>query len=70
VVVDMVMPVMDGLQTLRELRKLDPQVRVLVASGFAQNERIDQMLEEGAQDFIHKPYNLHEIVTKLQKILR
>lgn len=69
VVVDMVMPVQDGLQTMRELRGLDPAVQVIAASGFSQNERIDQMLKEGARDFIHKPYNLHEIIAKIAPLL-
>lgn len=69
VIVDMVMPVLDGLEAMKLLKKINPEVRVLAASGFSRNEKINQMLHEGARGFLHKPYTLGELIDKLHQAL-
>jgi CheY-like chemotaxis protein len=69
VVVDMVMPVLDGLESMQLLKKINPKVRVLAASGFSRNEKINQMMREGAVGFLHKPYSLNELIDKLYQTL-
>ncbi|MHC4960153.1 MAG: response regulator, partial [Planctomycetota bacterium] len=56
VILDFVMPGMDGAETLRELRKLDASVKVLIASGFHLDVNMGDLRREGAAGFIGKPF--------------
>jgi signal transduction histidine kinase/CheY-like chemotaxis protein len=61
VLLDMVMPGMSGLETLRGLLAIDPQLRVMVCSGYDDDGRVQQLLDEGALLFLAKPYTLEEL---------
>ena len=56
VVMDLIMPKMDGRTAFREMKKMDPGVRVIVMSGFAAESTAGECLHEGAVDFIAKPF--------------
>ena len=58
VVLDMIMPKLGGLDTFRELKRINPQVKVLLASGFAQDNLIQKALQEGVQGFVQKPFQI------------
>ena len=57
VVLDMIMPGMDGAATFTAMRKLDPAVVVLLMSGYAVNEDVQALLDAGARGFVTKPYS-------------
>jgi len=57
VLLDMIMPGLNGRETLVRLRKLNPDVRVVFCSGFHREGTNDELLELGAQGFIQKPYS-------------
>jgi PAS domain S-box-containing protein len=57
VVLDMIMPGMNGMATFHELRQIDPNVNVLLMSGFAMNEDVQNLLDAGARGFVAKPYS-------------
>ncbi|MFP4053983.1 MAG: cache domain-containing protein [Phycisphaerae bacterium] len=61
VILDMVMPRMDGPTTLKKLRQIDPAVRVLLASGFSKDEVASGLLREGANGFLGKPFSVEEL---------
>ncbi|BCG45984.1 Sensory box histidine kinase/response regulator [Citrifermentans bremense] len=65
VILDLTMPRMDGRQCLRELRRLDPAVKVIMSSGFNEQE-LARELEGAPCGFIQKPYDL----AKLQEAIR
>ncbi len=69
-VFDVMMPVMDGLTLLREVRKLDPAVPILLLS--ARGEEGDRVrgLEIGADDYIAKPFSARELVARIKAALR
>jgi PAS domain S-box-containing protein len=69
VLTDMMMPVMDGLATIRVLRKLNPNVRIIGASGFAANEPLSQMGALGVRHFLPKPYTAEALLKVLWEIL-
>ncbi|MGB9616782.1 MAG: response regulator, partial [Desulfomonilaceae bacterium] len=69
VVLDLVMPGMGGRQCLKELRTMDPNVRVLVASGFATDETVKQLLKGGAMGFLKKPFEFEELLAQIRAIL-
>ena len=63
VLLDMIMPVVSGAEVFEQLRKIDNTVKVIIASGFAQNDTISEMLEDGLVDFLKKPYSLAALNT-------
>jgi len=62
VVVDLLMPVMDGYQTFVELRRIDPNAKVLLSSGFDADSMDRSRLAEGFTGFIQKPYRAQDLV--------
>ncbi|MFZ2630395.1 MAG: response regulator [Desulfosalsimonadaceae bacterium] len=69
VILDVVMPVMSGNEVFDELKKINPEVRVLVSSGFREDSRIDEMLKKGARSFIQKPYTINALAEEISRIL-
>jgi PAS domain S-box-containing protein len=67
VVIDMMMPTMDGPTTLRLLRALNPAVKVIAVSGLSVNQ--DLATQIGAQAFLAKPYTQQELLQKVQDVL-
>lgn len=61
VLMDMVMPKMDGVSTCREILKIAPDTRIVLASGFKQDERIETALNLGAMAFLQKPYTMDRL---------
>jgi PAS domain S-box-containing protein len=70
VLLDIIMPVMSGKETFRELKKLDPNVRVLLCSGYSVEGDAQELLDEGAVDFIQKPYRKSELLGKIRSVLQ
>jgi len=61
VVLDMCMPGIDGLETFRRLHAIDPEVRVLLISGYADSAGIETAIAEGALGLLRKPFKLDEL---------
>jgi len=70
VLLDLVMPNMDGKAVYRALKELDPQVRVVVSSGNAIDGGAQELLSEGAKDFIQKPYRIADLEAILAALFR
>ncbi len=70
VLLDMAMPGMSGKDVYIELKKIDQRVRVLLASGFRQDYRVDEALKLGINGFIHKPYSLSELSKSIKEIVQ
>ncbi len=68
VLLDLTMPVMCGREVFRHLRQIDPGVRVVFTSGFAETAR-GELADEGAQGFIPKPYREHDLVDAVRAVL-
>ena len=69
VLVDLVMPVMDGVTTIRKLTEINPQVRVIAVSGLETNDALAQAGESCARAFLPKPYTASNLLKTLSKIL-
>jgi len=69
VIIDMIMPNLDGKQTFLELKKINPEVKAIISSGYALNLEIEQTINAGACGFIQKPYNKHELFEHIEKII-
>ncbi|NOZ85874.1 MAG: response regulator [Deltaproteobacteria bacterium] len=64
---DVRMPIMDGVQAFEELKRVNPKVRVLFYSGDTGRARADELLKAGAVQFIDKPFNLDTLSKALSK---
>ncbi|MCG6916926.1 MAG: PAS domain S-box protein [Deltaproteobacteria bacterium] len=69
VILDLIMPGMGGSKCLKELIKIGPQPRVLIASGYSPDASTKGALEAGAADFINKPYDTKQLLELVRKIL-
>jgi CheY-like chemotaxis protein len=69
VILDMIMPGMNGGEAFDRLRQLDPQVKVLLASGYSLNRRANRILARGCDGFLQKPFDLPELSQKLRSLL-
>jgi CheY-like chemotaxis protein len=69
VILDIVMPVMNGSEAYRILKKINPQIKVLLSSGYSVNESVTKMLDNGCQGFIQKPFNLIQLSQKVREVL-
>jgi DNA-binding NtrC family response regulator len=65
-VLDVKMPDMDGIETLREIKRLRPTVEVIMLTGHANVEVAIQGMELGAFDYLMKPMDIDELLYKLQ----
>ncbi len=69
VIVDMMMPKMGGRETFQELKRIDPQVKALLASGYSKNTAAQRILDLGVKGFLHKPFSMEEISHKVREVL-
>ena len=69
VMLDMVMPDMSGSDVFDEIKKINPQAKVLLSSGYSLNGQASRIMERGCDGFIQKPFTLDEIATRLRQIL-
>lgn len=61
-ILDMIMdPGMDGLSTYKHIREKNPQQKAIIASGYAENERVREARRIGAGSYIKKPFTLEKI---------
>ncbi|OGS21893.1 MAG: hypothetical protein A3J83_04710 [Elusimicrobia bacterium RIFOXYA2_FULL_40_6] len=67
VISDMKMPVMDGITMLKEIKKIKPEARVIVATGFGTPETESEIKESGAFIYMDKPFNLEILLSALVK---
>lgn len=69
VLLDISMPVMDGITALQYIKKIDPASRVIMCSALGDQQLIIKAIQLGAADFIVKPFRPERIVSAIQKAL-
>jgi DNA-binding response OmpR family regulator len=69
VLLDLTMPVLSGHETFRRLREIDPQVKVIFASGYAE-EQLEETERQAMAGFIKKPYRPQEVVRVVKAVLK
>ncbi|MHB9096368.1 MAG: hybrid sensor histidine kinase/response regulator [Syntrophales bacterium] len=69
IILDMIMPGMGGGETFDRLKQIDPDVRVLLSSGYSLEGQAKDILNRGCLGFIQKPYKIEELAAKIQDIL-
>jgi two-component system, cell cycle sensor histidine kinase and response regulator CckA len=68
-IVDLTMPHVDGAETFRELRRMRPGVRVILSSGYNEQDVTQRFVGKGLAGFIQKPYQLSTLVAVLEEVL-
>ncbi len=69
VLIDMMLPTLDGLTTIRTLQKINPQVKVIATSGLISSSKLAAVSSIGIKTFLPKPYTVKELLHTLQKVL-
>ncbi len=69
VIVDMIMPVMGGKECLYKLLKINPEVKVLIASGFVPDAETREAIETGAKGFVSKPFHVDKLLRAVREAL-
>ncbi|MHC4562602.1 MAG: hybrid sensor histidine kinase/response regulator [Planctomycetota bacterium] len=69
VILDLIMPKLSGDEVFNLLKAIDPDVRVLIASGFTRNGTADALIDNGALGFLNKPYRIDELSRKVARHL-
>ncbi len=69
VILDYFLPVMDGDAVFEELKALNPNVNVVLSSGFAEQNKIGAMLAQGLRGFIPKPYTRAKLLEQVRSTL-
>jgi PAS domain S-box-containing protein len=69
VILDMIMPHMDGGQAYDLIREIAPNMKVLLSSGYSINGQAQKILDKGCNGFIQKPFNMVELSRKIRTII-
>ncbi|MEA3422385.1 MAG: response regulator [Bacillota bacterium] len=69
VTMDVTMPEMDGLDALKEIKKIDSSAKIVMCSAMGQQGMVMDAIKAGARDFIVKPFNGDRVVEALDKVL-
>ncbi|MEH2108655.1 hybrid sensor histidine kinase/response regulator [Nostoc sp.] len=69
VLMDIMLPSLDGLTAIRTLRKINPQVRIIASSGLMSDNKLSAVAAIGVNTFLSKPYTVNELLLSLQKVL-
>ncbi len=68
VTMDLVMPIMGGLEALRKIRELDSQAQIVVVTALDQKQALMDSIRDGALDFIVKPFERERVLNLLHKL--
>jgi CheY-like chemotaxis protein len=69
VILDMVMPEMNGSETFDHLKKIRPGIKVLLSSGYSLSKEASQILNNGHNSFIQKPFDISRVSFKIRELL-
>ncbi|HOK62350.1 MAG TPA: response regulator [Soehngenia sp.] len=68
VTMDITMPEMDGITALKEIKKIDPNAKVIMCSAMGQQSMVMEAIQSGAIDFIVKPFDVDRVSQSLSKL--
>lgn len=70
ILLDQLMPIMDGTETFESLKKIDPDVKVLICSGYSKTKKIEALLANGAVGFVEKPFEISTLASELNAAMK
>lgn len=69
VIMDITMPSLDGIETIKQLRKIDDHVSILMCSAMGQEAMVREALKFGAKDFVVKPFKPERVLSAVERLL-
>ncbi len=69
VTMDITMPEMDGITAVKEIKKIDPQAKIIMVSAMGQQAMVIDAIQSGALDFIVKPFQAPRVLEAVKKVL-
>ena len=69
VLLDLIMPGLDGGITFDRIREIQPTMPVILASGYGMNEQVRGILQRGCKGFIQKPFNISKLSQRIRNII-
>jgi len=69
VILDMIMPGMSGKETFELLRRINPQVPIILSSGYSVTDQATKIMDQGCSAFIQKPFSISDLSKKLRNVL-
>jgi two-component system chemotaxis response regulator CheY len=70
VLLDITMPDMDGIATLKKLLEMDPKAKVAMVTAMGQKSMIIEALKSGAKDFVIKPFDGERVLAAVEKLMK
>ncbi|MCR4421481.1 MAG: cache domain-containing protein [Exilispira sp.] len=68
VILDLIMPGINGKETLIKLKEINPNLKVIMISGYIDDEKINECLNLGVKDFLQKPFDISSLIEKINDI--
>ncbi len=68
IILDLIMPKMEGGEVFKRLREISPQVKILLSSGYSFDAKVSQIIEQGACGFIQKPFDMEQLSQSIRAI--
>ena len=69
ILLDLMMPGMNGIDTLAEVRRLSPKTKIIMITAFATVENAVRAIKKGASDYITKPFKIEELLITIRRVL-
>lgn len=69
VIMDITMPEVDGIQAVKEIKKIDPDSKIVMCSAMGQQAMVIEAIQAGAKDFIVKPFQADRVIEAVRKVL-
>lgn len=69
VLLDVIMPGMGGVETFRKLREIQPDLPILISTGYAERSAVQSLADEGVAGFVNKPFAIEALAKRLEQIL-
>lgn len=69
VTMDITMPVMEGIDAVKGIKKIDPDAKVIMCSAMGQQQMIVSAIQAGAKDFVVKPFQADRVLEAINKIM-
>ena len=69
VIMDITMPEMDGIEAVKEIKKINPYAAVIMCSAMGQQSMVIEAIQSGAKDFIVKPFQADRIIEAVRKVI-
>ncbi len=69
ILLDMIMPVLNGHDAFIKIKEIDPDVSVLLSSGYVSEDEVQDLLQMGANGFLRKPHRLPVVVNEIRRVL-